>query len=56
MLAYRSSSSSRGCLLGIVMAAATSVDGQATWRKGAQHLAACCIIAAPVHWMPVIMP
>jgi Ca2+:H+ antiporter len=43
-------------LLGALIVATTSVDGQATWFKGVQLIAVYLVIAASVYWMPVVAP
>ena len=43
-------------LLGTLIVATTSGDGQATWFKGVQLLAVYLIIAGSVYWMPVVAP
>ncbi len=43
-------------LLGALIVATTSVDGQATWFKGVQLIAVYLVIAASVYWMPVTAP
>ncbi|HEU5195857.1 MAG TPA: calcium/proton exchanger [Methylomirabilota bacterium] len=43
-------------MLGTLIVATTSGDGQATWFKGVQLLAVYLIIAASVYWMPPVAP
>ena len=43
-------------LLGTLIVVTTAGDGRATWLKGIQLLAVYLVIAASVHWLPVVAP